>query len=222
MTFDTGTEFVLAYMLVSVGVIAAFGVAVFMIGWFVGRLHERRRPRRRDKGSTQRRGARASLSIFSAQNHSLKRNTPIGALQMRPFLRPPRAPPHRALPRHTPHPAPSSSFFYSPGGGTNRRQSRNLLDQGASRRPAARSRQPAARRADRGLCRQANRIVAALRGKIGEPCRLERRPPEHREKSNSDAIRKGVRQRKHKVAEGPHGKAVLDELMVEARAPGTS
>ena len=49
MTFDTGAAFVVAYVFVSVGVIITFGAAVFMIGWFVGRLHERRRPRRRDE-----------------------------------------------------------------------------------------------------------------------------------------------------------------------------
>jgi hypothetical protein len=31
----------LAYVLVSMAVIIAFGLAVFVTGWFVGRLHER-------------------------------------------------------------------------------------------------------------------------------------------------------------------------------------
>jgi hypothetical protein len=49
MTIENGTEFVLAYVLVSRGVIITFGVAVFVTGWFVGRLHERRRRRRREE-----------------------------------------------------------------------------------------------------------------------------------------------------------------------------
>jgi hypothetical protein len=36
-------------VLFSIGVIIAFGVAVFVIGWFVGRLHERRRRRREEE-----------------------------------------------------------------------------------------------------------------------------------------------------------------------------
>jgi hypothetical protein len=43
MTIENGTEFVLAYLLVSIGVIVAFVGAVFMVGWFIGRRHERRR-----------------------------------------------------------------------------------------------------------------------------------------------------------------------------------
>jgi hypothetical protein len=43
MTIEDGTAIVLAYLLVSSGVIIIFLVAVFVIGWFVGRLHERRR-----------------------------------------------------------------------------------------------------------------------------------------------------------------------------------
>jgi hypothetical protein len=41
-----GTAIVLAYVLVSMGVIIAFLLAVFVIGWFIGRLRERRRGRR--------------------------------------------------------------------------------------------------------------------------------------------------------------------------------
>jgi hypothetical protein len=49
MTIENGTEFVLAYVLVSMAVIIAFGVAVFVTGWFVGRLHERRSRRRTEE-----------------------------------------------------------------------------------------------------------------------------------------------------------------------------
>ena len=43
MTIEDGTAIVLAYVLVSIGVIVAFVGAVFMIGWFVGRRRERGR-----------------------------------------------------------------------------------------------------------------------------------------------------------------------------------
>jgi undecaprenyl pyrophosphate phosphatase UppP len=43
MTLDSDTAIVLAYLLVSTGVIVAFLVAVFVIGWFVGWLRDRRR-----------------------------------------------------------------------------------------------------------------------------------------------------------------------------------
>jgi uncharacterized membrane protein len=49
MTIEGGTAFVLAYVLVSTGVIITFLVAVFVIGWFVGRLHERRRRQREEE-----------------------------------------------------------------------------------------------------------------------------------------------------------------------------
>jgi len=45
MAFETGAAFVLAYVLVSVGVIITFGAVMFMICWSVGRLRERRRGR---------------------------------------------------------------------------------------------------------------------------------------------------------------------------------
>jgi hypothetical protein len=45
MAIETGAAFVLAYVLVSVGVIITFGAVMFMIGWSVGRLRERRRGR---------------------------------------------------------------------------------------------------------------------------------------------------------------------------------
>jgi energy-converting hydrogenase Eha subunit H len=38
MTIEDGTAIVFAYVLFSMGVIIAFGVAVFVAGWFVGRL----------------------------------------------------------------------------------------------------------------------------------------------------------------------------------------
>jgi biotin transporter BioY len=37
------TAIVLAYVLVSIGVIIAFLLAAFVVGWFIGRLHQRRR-----------------------------------------------------------------------------------------------------------------------------------------------------------------------------------
>jgi Flp pilus assembly protein TadB len=46
MAIEEGTAIVLAYLLVSTGVITIFLVAVFVIGWFVGRMHERRRRER--------------------------------------------------------------------------------------------------------------------------------------------------------------------------------
>ena len=46
MTIEDGTAIVLAYVLVSMGVIIAFLLAVFVIGWFIGRLRQRRRGRR--------------------------------------------------------------------------------------------------------------------------------------------------------------------------------
>jgi hypothetical protein len=38
MTIEDGTAIVLAYVLISLGVIIAFLLAVFVIGWFIGRL----------------------------------------------------------------------------------------------------------------------------------------------------------------------------------------
>jgi hypothetical protein len=38
MTIENGTAIVLAYVLVSMVVIIAFLLAVFVIGWFIGRL----------------------------------------------------------------------------------------------------------------------------------------------------------------------------------------
>jgi biotin transporter BioY len=43
MTIEEGTAIVLAYVLVSIGVIIAFLLAAFVIGWFTGRLRQRRR-----------------------------------------------------------------------------------------------------------------------------------------------------------------------------------
>jgi hypothetical protein len=43
MTIENGTAIVLAYVLVSMGVIITFLLAVLVIGWFIGRLRERRR-----------------------------------------------------------------------------------------------------------------------------------------------------------------------------------
>ena len=46
MSIDNGTAIVLAYVLASIGVIIAFLLAVFVIGWFIGRLRERCRGQR--------------------------------------------------------------------------------------------------------------------------------------------------------------------------------
>ena len=46
MTIENGTAIVLAYVLVSMGVIIAFLLAVFVIGWFIDQLRERRHGQR--------------------------------------------------------------------------------------------------------------------------------------------------------------------------------
>jgi hypothetical protein len=46
MTIEGGTAIVLAYLLVSTGVIIAFWLAVLVIGWFIGRLRQHRRQQR--------------------------------------------------------------------------------------------------------------------------------------------------------------------------------
>jgi biotin transporter BioY len=46
VSIDNGTAIVLAYVLASIGVIIAFLLAVFVIGWFIGRPRERRRGQR--------------------------------------------------------------------------------------------------------------------------------------------------------------------------------
>jgi Flp pilus assembly protein TadB len=46
MSVEDGTAIVLAYLLVSIGVIVAFVGAVFMVGWFIGRRRSRRRGQR--------------------------------------------------------------------------------------------------------------------------------------------------------------------------------
>jgi hypothetical protein len=46
MTVENGTAIVLAYVLVSMGVIITFLLAVFVTGWFIGRMRERRRGQR--------------------------------------------------------------------------------------------------------------------------------------------------------------------------------
>jgi biotin transporter BioY len=46
MTIGNGTAIVLAYVLASIGVIIAFLLAAFVIGWFIDRLRERRRGER--------------------------------------------------------------------------------------------------------------------------------------------------------------------------------
>jgi biotin transporter BioY len=42
MTIEGGTAIVLTYVLVSMGAIIAFLLAAFVIGWFIGRLRQRR------------------------------------------------------------------------------------------------------------------------------------------------------------------------------------
>ena len=42
MTIEGGTAIVLTYVFVSMGVIIAFLLAAFVIGWFIGRLRQRR------------------------------------------------------------------------------------------------------------------------------------------------------------------------------------
>jgi biotin transporter BioY len=46
MTIDHSTAIVLVYVLTSIGLIIAFLLAVFVIGWFIGRLREHRRGQR--------------------------------------------------------------------------------------------------------------------------------------------------------------------------------
>jgi hypothetical protein len=46
MTIEGGTAIVLAYVLVSMGVITAFLLDAFVIGWFIGRLRQRPREQR--------------------------------------------------------------------------------------------------------------------------------------------------------------------------------
>jgi biotin transporter BioY len=48
MTVEGGTAIVLAYLLVSMGAIIAFLLAAFVVGWFIGRLRERRHGQRRE------------------------------------------------------------------------------------------------------------------------------------------------------------------------------
>ena len=43
MTIEGATAIVLTYVFVSMGVIIAFLLAAFVIGWFIGRLRQRRR-----------------------------------------------------------------------------------------------------------------------------------------------------------------------------------
>jgi len=49
MTIEGGTAIVLAYVLVSMGVIVAFVWAAFMVGWFIGRRRERGRGQREEE-----------------------------------------------------------------------------------------------------------------------------------------------------------------------------
>jgi biotin transporter BioY len=46
MTVGNGTTVVLVYVLASIGLIIAFLLAAFVIGWFIDRLRERRRGKR--------------------------------------------------------------------------------------------------------------------------------------------------------------------------------
>jgi len=49
MTIENGTAIVLAYVLVSMGVIIAFLLAALVLGGFIGRLRQRRREQRGDE-----------------------------------------------------------------------------------------------------------------------------------------------------------------------------
>jgi hypothetical protein len=49
MTIEGGTAIVLAYLLVSMGVITAFLLAALVIGWFIGRLRQHRCEQRVEK-----------------------------------------------------------------------------------------------------------------------------------------------------------------------------
>jgi Flp pilus assembly protein TadB len=49
MLIEGGTAIVLVYLVVSIGVIVAFLMAAFMVGWFMGRRRERRFGRRREE-----------------------------------------------------------------------------------------------------------------------------------------------------------------------------
>ena len=49
MTIEGGTAIVLTYVFVSMGVIIAFLLAAFVIGWFIGWLSQRRREQRGDE-----------------------------------------------------------------------------------------------------------------------------------------------------------------------------
>jgi biotin transporter BioY len=49
MRIDSGAAIVLAYVVTDIGVIIAFLSAVFVIGWLIQRLRERRRGERREE-----------------------------------------------------------------------------------------------------------------------------------------------------------------------------
>src|SRR5215510_10164465 len=55
MTIENGTVILLTYVLVSMGMIIAFLLAAFMIGWFIGRLRQHRREQRGEEYPTGRR-----------------------------------------------------------------------------------------------------------------------------------------------------------------------
>jgi hypothetical protein len=63
MAIERGIAIVLAYVLVSMGVIIAFLLAAFVIAWFIGRLRERRR------GLPGSRGALASGAYHPTARH---------------------------------------------------------------------------------------------------------------------------------------------------------
>jgi hypothetical protein len=65
MTIENGTAIVLAYVLVSMGVIIAFLLAAFVIGWFIGRLRQRRRGHRGSNLTGGERGRRVVESRFA-------------------------------------------------------------------------------------------------------------------------------------------------------------
>jgi hypothetical protein len=79
MTIDDGTAIVLAYVLVSMGVIIAFLLAVFVIGWFIGRLRQRRRPSAEATDAEATDGMGTMRSVKSRAPRPI-RSAPIGKI----------------------------------------------------------------------------------------------------------------------------------------------
>jgi Flp pilus assembly protein TadB len=69
LTIEGGTAIVLTYVLVSMGVIIAFLLAAFVIGWFIGRLRQRRREQSEKSNLPGSRGALAKGAHHPATGH---------------------------------------------------------------------------------------------------------------------------------------------------------